>query len=102
MPDRATTEIRKAKRAERVYIDVLQNARGHHAVPPYVVRAVPRASISTPLRWQELTPDLDPAAFTPKTIFRRLARQRTDPLADLLHTFASSRPGRASDAPKKS
>ena len=38
LPDLATVEIRKAKRGGRVYIDVLQNARGHHAVPPYVVR----------------------------------------------------------------
>jgi bifunctional non-homologous end joining protein LigD len=44
MPDRGTVEIRKAKRGDRVYIDVLQNARGHHAVPPYVLRAVPRAT----------------------------------------------------------
>ena len=84
MPDRATVEIRKAKRAARVYIDVMQNARGHHAVPPYVIRAVPAASISTPLSWKELTPDLDPSAFTPKTIFRRLARQARDPMAGLI------------------
>ena len=61
MPDQATVEIRKAKRGDRVYIDVLQNARGHHAVPPYVLRAVPAASVSTPLDWKEVTPDLDPA-----------------------------------------
>jgi bifunctional non-homologous end joining protein LigD len=84
MPDRATSEIRKAKRAARVYIDVMQNARGHHAVPPYVIRAVPAASISTPLSWKELTRDLDPSAFTPKTIFRRLARQTSDPMAGLV------------------
>src|SRR5207237_7830151 len=48
MPDQATVEIRKAKRDGRVYVDVMQNARGHHAVPPYVVRAVPAATVSTP------------------------------------------------------
>ena len=41
LPDYATTERSKAKRGTRVYIDVLQNAKGHHAVPPYVLRAVP-------------------------------------------------------------
>ena len=50
MPERATVEIRK----DRVYIDVLQNARGHHAVPSYVLRAVPKATISMPLRWDEV------------------------------------------------
>jgi bifunctional non-homologous end joining protein LigD len=84
MPDTATSEIRKAHRGNRVYIDVMQNARGHHAVPPYVVRAVPGAAVSTPLNWRELTPALDPGAFTIKTIFRRLSRQKADPLAGLL------------------
>ena len=60
MSDRATVDIRKAKRGERVYIDVVQNARGHHAVPPYVLRAVPEATVSTPLDWREVTDQLDP------------------------------------------
>jgi bifunctional non-homologous end joining protein LigD len=84
MPDRATAEIRKAKRHGRVYVDVMQNARGHHAVPPYVVRAVPAATVSTPLRWEELRPDLDPGRFTLRTLPARLARQARDPMAGLL------------------
>jgi bifunctional non-homologous end joining protein LigD len=80
----ATTEIRKAKREGRVYIDVLQNARGHHAVPPYVLRAVPGAPASTPLRWEELRPDLDPKRFNLRTLPTRLARQKHDPAAPLL------------------
>jgi len=96
MPDRATNEIRKVKRGKRIYIDVLQNARGHHAVPPYVVRAVPGATISTPLSWKEVTPDLDPNSFTPKSLFRRLARQKSDPMAGLLRTFSGSSRARVS------
>jgi bifunctional non-homologous end joining protein LigD len=88
LPERATVERRKAKRGKRVYIDVMQNAKGHHAVPPYVLRAVPGAPVSTPLRWQELTPNLDPRASTLQTIFQRLARQRRDPMAGLLRVFA--------------
>jgi bifunctional non-homologous end joining protein LigD len=83
-PDRATVEVRKAKRGRRVYVDVMQNARGHHAVPPYVLRAVPRAPVSTPLNWRELGTELDPGRFNLRTIFRRLARQERDPMADLL------------------
>jgi bifunctional non-homologous end joining protein LigD len=67
-----------------VYIDVLQNARGHHAVPPYVLRAVPGAPASTPLRWEELRPDLDPKRFNLRTLPTRLARQKHDPAAPLL------------------
>jgi bifunctional non-homologous end joining protein LigD len=61
----------------------LQNARGHHAVPPYVLRAVPGATVSTPLRWAELKEGLDPGRFTLKTVPARIARQKQDP-AELL------------------
>jgi bifunctional non-homologous end joining protein LigD len=83
LPDLATTDIRKAKRGERVYVDMLQNARGKHVVPPYVLRAVPGAPVSTPLAWKELTPALDPRRFNLKTIFRRLSRD-SDPWAELV------------------
>ena len=62
LPEQATTERSKAKRGKRVYVDVMQNAKGHHAVPSYVLRAIPGAPISAPLRWQELTSHLDPKA----------------------------------------
>jgi bifunctional non-homologous end joining protein LigD len=85
LPEQATMERSKAKRAERVYIDLMQNAEGRHAVPPYVLRAMPGAPVSTPLRWSELTAELDPAQFNLRTIFRRLARQKQDPMAALIH-----------------
>jgi bifunctional non-homologous end joining protein LigD len=90
-PERATVEIRKTKRGRRVYIDLLQNARGHHAVPPYVIRAVPGATISMPLAWKDLTPGLDPAAFTPKAVVHRLRSRRGDPFAGLLRSFSVPR-----------
>jgi bifunctional non-homologous end joining protein LigD len=83
LPGVATTEIRKAKRGKRLYIDVLQNARGHHAVPPYVLRPVAGAPVSTPLRWAELRADLDPKRFNLRTVPPRLARQKHDPIAPL-------------------
>jgi bifunctional non-homologous end joining protein LigD len=83
LPKTATTEIRKAKRKGRVYIDVMQNARGHHAVPPYVLRPVPGATVSTPLRWSELKTGLDRKRFTLRTVPARLARLKEDPLAPL-------------------
>ena len=83
LPDQATLERSKAERGRRVYVDVMQNAKGLHAVPPYVLRAVPGAPVSTPLNWSELTPALNPADFNLKTIFRRLARQKQDAMAEL-------------------
>jgi bifunctional non-homologous end joining protein LigD len=87
LPEVATLEIRKANRRRRVYIDVLQNARGHHAVPPYVLRAVPQACVSTPLAWDELTSDLHAQAFTLRTIFERLASQSADPIEPLIKWY---------------
>ena len=83
MTETATTEIRKAKRGQRVYIDVMQNARGHHAVPPYVLRAVPGATVSTPILWTELRANLDPKRFNIQTLLDRLGRLEADPMAPL-------------------
>ena len=87
LPDITTIERSKAKRRGRVYLDVLQNVRGHHVVPPYVLRAVPGATVSTPLIWSELSSGLDPKRYNIKTIFRRLAKLRKDPIASLLRMY---------------
>ena len=73
LPDLATVERLKAERDGRVYIDVIQNARGHHAVPPYVLRPTPQATVSTPLDWKEVTPKLDPKQFTIRSAPKRFA-----------------------------
>ena len=72
--DIATVERQVARRGGRVYLDFLQNRRGQTVVPPYVVRPVPAASVSTPLDWDELEGGLDPKRHTLKTIPERLDR----------------------------
>jgi bifunctional non-homologous end joining protein LigD len=89
LPNLATTEIRKAKRGKRVYVDTLQNAKGHHAVPPYVVRPVTGAPVSMPLTWGEVSPRLRPGRFTIRTALRRLTRQKADPMAPLLKSLGN-------------
>jgi bifunctional non-homologous end joining protein LigD len=86
VPDIATVERSKERREGKLYLDTLQNIRGHHVVPPYVVRAIPDATVSTPLRWNELTSELTPKKFDMKSIFNRLSRQRVDPIAGLAPT----------------
>jgi bifunctional non-homologous end joining protein LigD len=82
-PDGLTTEFRRAKRGDRIYVDVGRNAYGQHAVAPYAVRALPAAPVATPLRWEELDdPDLDPQGWTMTTIGDRLARGG-DPWEDI-------------------
>jgi|SRR5579884_791603 len=84
LPKLATTQRLKSARRGNVYLDVIQNARGHHAVPPYVLRAVPQATVSTPLEWDEVTPRLNPKRFTTKEALARMKKRKTDPLAALL------------------
>jgi bifunctional non-homologous end joining protein LigD len=55
-----------------VYVDFLQNIRGKTVASAYSARATPDATVSAPLRWSELTPDLDPRAFTIETMGARL------------------------------
>ena len=70
-------------RGGKVYIDFGQNGHGRTIVAPYSVRPLPGAPVSCPLRWEEVTPALDPARFTIKTAPDRFARGR-DPLAGVL------------------
>jgi bifunctional non-homologous end joining protein LigD len=71
-PALVTVESRKAKRRAPVYLDVQRNGRGETIVPPFSVRWRPRAPVSMPLAWNELTPRLDPAVFNIRTAERRL------------------------------
>ena len=82
-PQLATLEIRKEKRGGRIYLDVMQNVRGHHVVPAWVVRAVPNATVSMPLRWSEVNDTLDPAHFTIGKALQRANDLGGDPLAGL-------------------
>jgi bifunctional non-homologous end joining protein LigD len=53
-PERVTLERPVARRAGRVYVDYLQNARGKTLVSVYAPRPLPGAPVSTPFHWEEL------------------------------------------------
>lgn len=88
-PNELTTEQRKAKRAGRIYLDVMRIAYAQTAVPPYAVRARPEAPIATPIDWSELG-SVGPRTYTIRNIFRRLG-QKHDPWADMYRSAASIR-----------
>jgi bifunctional non-homologous end joining protein LigD len=71
-PKLVTTESRKAKRRSPVYLDIMRNASGQTIVPPFSVRWRPRAPVSMPLDWDEVSPRLDPIVFNIKTAERRM------------------------------
>jgi len=85
-PELATVERVVNRREGRVYVDFLQNRREQTVVPPYVVRPVEAASVSTPLEWDELEEEFRIEDFTLMTAPRRLERT-----GDLFRT-ALSRP----------
>jgi bifunctional non-homologous end joining protein LigD len=59
-PDIVTAEYRIAKRpAGRVLVDYNQNAWGKTLASVYSVRAKPRATVSTPVRWDEVEAGLE-------------------------------------------
>jgi bifunctional non-homologous end joining protein LigD len=71
-PGVVTTEWLKKKRTG-VLVDHRQNGWGKTIASVYSVRPKPRASVSTPLRWDELVPDLRPSDFTMEVALRRVS-----------------------------
>lgn len=54
----------------RVYIDYIQNSSGRTMVCPYSLRAVPEATVSTPVNWLELE-SLDPRDLNIFSVMKR-------------------------------
>jgi bifunctional non-homologous end joining protein LigD len=75
-PKLVTNERTVSKRpAGRVLIDVAQNAEGRPLAAPYVVRAFPKAPVSTPLHARELRTSLKPEKLNIKTLPARMKEE---------------------------
>jgi bifunctional non-homologous end joining protein LigD len=69
-PELCTTAWWKEER-HGVFLDYNQNARDRTVASAYSVRPTPDARVSTPISWDEV-PDVDPGAFTLRTVPERL------------------------------
>jgi bifunctional non-homologous end joining protein LigD len=78
-PDRYVATVAKRARHARIFVDYLRNDRGATAVAAYSTRALPRASVSTPLNWEELSPGLRSDHFTVGNMLHRLSSLKRDP-----------------------
>lgn len=72
MPSLVTMAWWKEERGERIFIDFNQMARDRTIASAYSVRANPRATVSAPLRWDEV-PDVTPNDFDVTTMPARFA-----------------------------
>jgi bifunctional non-homologous end joining protein LigD len=82
-PDRYVAIMSKAARRGRIFIDYLRNGRGATAVAAYSTRALPQASVSTPLAWDELSEGLRPDHFKIGNLRQRLDVLKRDPWAEI-------------------
>jgi len=74
-----TTAFAKRGRESKILIDYLRNNRTNTSVSGFSTRARPGATVSLPVRWDELGARLRPEAFTVATVPHRVARLRSDP-----------------------
>ncbi|MFS0892998.1 non-homologous end-joining DNA ligase [Microbacterium sp. 179-I 3D3 NHS] len=81
MPEQVTTNWWKEERGERIFVDFNQANRDRTMAGAYSPRALPGATVSTPVRWEELD-GLDPRIFTVRSIPERLA-ESGDPWAGM-------------------
>lgn len=70
-PDELTVEMRKDARGGRTLLDWSRSTPGATVIAAWSPRAHPRATVATPLAWDEVTDELDPAAFTLDTVLAR-------------------------------
>jgi len=74
-PNKYTTNMRKAKRKNKIFIDYYRNKKGATSVCPYSLRLKKGATVSCPIYWKELD-TIKPNDITIKNIKDRL---RKDP-----------------------
>lgn len=82
LPDVVTIERVVQRRGERIYFDYLQNGLGKTVCAPYCVRPRPQATVSAPIKWEELA-SINPAMFTIKSLPAQLI-QRGDLFQEVL------------------
>jgi bifunctional non-homologous end joining protein LigD len=89
-PGELTVQMRKAEREGRLLLDWSRNGGAQTIVAAWSPRASATATVSVPLEWDEVTPDLDPSRFTIAT-----APDRPNPWAELPPPQRIEKAGRA-------
>jgi bifunctional non-homologous end joining protein LigD len=78
-PKRYVATSAKSARGGRIFVDYLRNDRGSTAVAAYSTRAREGATVSTPIAWHELSPEIKADHFNVANLQRRLDVLKGDP-----------------------
>ncbi|MDP1604891.1 MAG: DNA ligase D [Legionella sp.] len=78
-PEAYISKMTKAKRGGKIFIDYLRNQRGATAIAPYSSRARKKATVATPIEWDELTSNINDTFYTVQTLPLRLRELKKDP-----------------------
>ncbi|WP_338447874.1 DNA ligase D [Niallia oryzisoli] len=79
-PDSFTIERMKKNRGGRLYVDYVQHAEGKTIIAPYSPRGNPKATVATPLYWEEVKEGLTMETFQIPSILERIKKEG-DPFA---------------------
>jgi bifunctional non-homologous end joining protein LigD len=82
-PDRYTSNVRKANRKGKIFIDWIRNGRGATSIAPYSIRARSGARVSMPITWEELD-TVAPDGVTMEDALTRISG--SDPWKDFYKT----------------
>jgi bifunctional non-homologous end joining protein LigD len=80
-PKEYTTNMSKAQRHGRIFLDYLRNGYGATSIVPYCLRARTMPSVAMPIGWKELKPSLSPDQFQLPEVLKQL-RRRKNPWAN--------------------
>jgi bifunctional non-homologous end joining protein LigD len=80
-PERFTSNMAKAKRKGRIFLDYLRNQRGSTAILPYAARARADAPVAVPIAWGELKDMASGHEFTIRDAKRLVDRAESKSLA---------------------
>jgi bifunctional non-homologous end joining protein LigD len=72
-PEQFIATATRSKRTGKIYVDPLRNQKGATAIASYSTRARPGATVATPLRWDELTPQIRSEHYHIASVPKRLA-----------------------------
>lgn len=81
-PDQYASNMSKAKRVGKIFIDYLRNQKGATAIAPYSTRAKAGAPVATPLHWDELSNNIKENSYTIFNVVKRLKQLEEDPWRD--------------------